>query len=130
VLTAAAISPTQAIANAIILGAILTAAVTSTTTVVSSKVLGSTSSLSECVKSNLSALIGAGLVFAFAFQVGGQEPLILFASPILAIGIAAIVLSKGLSLSVIRALGVTILSAMATYAITASVGRSITLGSH
>ena len=130
VIAAAATSPTQALGNAIILAAVLTAAITSATTVISSRALGSTSSLSDGIKSNLAALIGAALIFVFAFQVGGKAPVVLFASPLLAIGVASIVLSKGLSLSFVRALGVTVLSAVATYAITASVGKSIALAIH
>ena len=130
VIAAAATSPTQAFGNAIIIAAVLTASVTSVTTVISSRALGSTSSLADGIKSNLSALIGAALIFVFAFQVGGKAPVVLFASPLLAIGVASIVLSKGLSLSFARALGVTVLSAVVTYAITVSVGKSISLAFH
>jgi len=130
VIAAAATSPTKLFGNAIIFAAFFTATITSVTTVVSSRVLGSTSSLSDGIKSNLSALIGAALTFVFAFQVGGKAPVILFASPLLAIGVASIVLSRGLSLSFARGLGVTIIGAAVTYAITASVGKSITLVFH
>jgi hypothetical protein len=115
VIAAAAASPSAPIGNAIIMSAGLVAATTSASTAGLSAMLGGQSSLSESVKANLWALIAVGLMFLFGYQVGIKAPAVFLASPLLACIAGTVILSKGLSLSIPRALVVSLTGAVIAY---------------
>lgn len=92
--------------NAIILAGCFLALITSATTFVVSKWLGSTASLSESIKGNIAALVAVWFSLRFGLQAVPKMPWVIFLVPVLAIGVATLVLEQMLSLSWPRALGV------------------------
>ncbi|OGA80819.1 MAG: hypothetical protein A2711_06535 [Burkholderiales bacterium RIFCSPHIGHO2_01_FULL_63_240] len=92
--------------GAIILAGCFLALVTSVTTFVASKWLGSTASLGESIKGNIAALVAVWFSLRFGLQAVPKMPWVIFLVPVLAIGVATLVLEHMLSLSWPRALGV------------------------
>ncbi len=92
--------------GAIILAGCFLALVTSVSTFVASKWLGSTASLGESIKGNIAALVAVWFSLRFGLQAVPKMPWVIFLVPVLAIGVATLVLEHMLSLSWPRALGV------------------------
>lgn len=92
--------------GAIILAGCFLALITSVTTFVASKWLGSTASLGESIKGNIAALVAVWFSLRFGLQAVPKMPWVIFLVPVLAIGVATLVLEHMLSLSWPRALGV------------------------
>lgn len=96
--------------NAIILAGTAVAALTSVTTFVASKWLGSTATLGESIKGNIAALIAVWFSLRFGWQAVHHVPWVVFLAPVLAVGAATLVLEHMLSLRWPRALGVVAVS--------------------
>ncbi len=92
--------------GAIILAGCFLALITSVTTFVASKWLGGTASLGESIKGNIAALVAVWFSLRFGLQAVPKMPWVIFLVPVLAIGVATLVLEHMLSLSWPRALGV------------------------
>lgn len=92
--------------GAIILAGCFLALITSVTTFVASKWLGSTASLGESIKGNIAALVAVWFSLRFGLRAVPKMPWVIFLVPVLAIGVATLVLEHMLSLSWPRALGV------------------------
>lgn len=92
--------------GAIILAGCFLALITSVTTFVASKWLGSTASPGESIKGNIAALVAVWFSLRFGLQAVPKMPWVIFLVPVLAIGVATLVLEQMLSLSWPRALGV------------------------
>lgn len=92
--------------GAIILAGCFLALITSVSTFVASKWLGSTASLGESIKGNIAALVAVWFSLRFGLQAVPKMPWVIFLVPVLAIGVATLVLEHMLSLSWPRALGV------------------------
>ena len=103
VVAAAMTSPVASVGNAILFTSAIVAFATSVSTFITASILGASSSFSDSLKANITALVAAVLIFAFAFQVASKVPIVFLASPLLAFIVATVFLARGLSLSTPKA---------------------------
>lgn len=87
------------------MGAVL-AVWTSAITFVVSKMLGSTATLGESIKASIAALLAVWLSVHFSLQPVQKVPFVVYLAPILAVGVATLVLEHMLSLAWPRSLAV------------------------
>jgi len=107
-----AMDKSVAMGNTIIVMGASLAALTSVTTFMASKSLGSTASLNESIKGNIAALLTVWVSFRFALQVVHVVPWVVYVAPVLAVGGATLVLEHMLSLSWKRSLWVVFVSGL------------------
>ncbi len=107
--------PSPVLAKSVLMAALTIVAITTLTTSIGSALLGGTTNIRETANTNIQSLSASLLIFVCAFQVAHSAPAIFIAAPILAVCASSLVLSRGLTLSLPRALFLCVVGGIAVH---------------